>query len=93
MTTTATTTIPVTINGRMYDLHLDGKTANAGNEFATRMYRITGQRNADGALLIRTDGQYAGRPLILGISALERLNWWDIKQAIAGLVPEVPVEA
>ena len=49
------------------------------------MYRVTGARKADGALTVHTDGPYAGRAIITGISALDRLNWWEVSEAIKGL--------
>lgn len=82
MTTTAT------IQGREYTIHLDGKQVS-GETISSTIYRITGSRKADGALIVHDSGPYAGRALVVGIAALERLNWWDITRAIEGLVPGV----
>jgi hypothetical protein len=82
MTTTAT------IQGRQYEIHLDGKQVQ-GDTITTTIYRLTGTRKADGALIVHEAGPYAGRALVVGISALERLNWWDITRAVQGLVPGV----
>jgi hypothetical protein len=71
----------VQIANRNYTIHTD----QMGETNFTKVYRITGARNADGALVIRTDEAYAGRPVVIGIAALERLNWWDINTAIAEL--------
>lgn len=79
--TTAPTT--VTIAGREYLLHTD----DIRTQYASTMMRITGKRGADGALIIRDEPEYAGRALVVGIAALERLNWWDISRAIAHLFP------
>jgi hypothetical protein len=82
MTTTAT------IQGRQYIIHLDGRQVQGGTITST-IYRLTGTRKADGALIVYEEGPYAGRALVVGISALERLNWWDITRAVQGLVPGV----
>lgn len=68
------------INGTTYHIHTNDRREVNG----TALYRITGTRKADGALIIRN-----GKALVVGISNLERLNWWDINRAIAGLVAEV----
>jgi hypothetical protein len=73
----------ITIAGRDYTLHLDDVRTLGGGT----LVRITGKRGADGALHFRNEGQYAGRALVVGIAALERLNWWDITRAVANLFP------
>lgn len=82
------TTTNTIIQGRTYTLHLDGKRVH-GENMTTAIYRLTGARKADGALIVHETGQYAGRALVVGIAALERLNWWDITKAVTGLVPNV----
>lgn len=73
----------INIAGREYTLHTnDIRTIGGGT-----LVRITGKRGADGALHFRNEGQYAGRALVIGIAALERLNWWDITRAVADLFP------
>lgn len=80
--TTAPTT--VTIAGREYLLHTDDIREMA---FGQTVMRITGKRGAEGALIIHDEPEYEGRALVVGIAALERLNWWDISRAIAHLFP------
>jgi hypothetical protein len=81
MTTTNTTAI---IEGRSYTINLDGKTVGT-----TTLYQILGARKAEGAVIVHTSGQYSGRALIVGISALQRLNWWDVSRQLAGVVPGI----
>lgn len=83
MTTATTTTTTVTIGGRDYTLH----TGDVRTVHGTMMTRITGKRDAEGALIIRTEPEYAGRALVVGIAALEKLNWWDVSRAVAHLFP------
>lgn len=71
----------IQISNRTYTIHAD----QMGETTFSKVYRITGARKAEGALVVHTDGQYAGRAVIVGIAALERLNWWDVTNAIAGL--------
>jgi len=80
-TNTATNTATFTVNGTSYTLHLDGK-AIEGSDIGSVVYRVTGSRKADGALCIQKKGRYADRPQVVGISALQRLNWWDIARAL-----------
>jgi hypothetical protein len=74
----------IIIQNREYTLHLDDVRIVGGGT----VIRITGKRGADGALCYRNEGQYAGRALVVGIAALERLNWWDINRAVAHVLPE-----
>jgi hypothetical protein len=80
-TNTATNTATFTVNGTSYTLHLDGK-AVEGSDIGSVIYRVTGSRKADGALCIQKKGSLANRPLVVGISALQRLNWWDLAKAL-----------
>lgn len=80
-TTTTTRTATFAVKGTTYTLHLDGRPVE-GSDLGTVIYRVTGSRKADGALVLHTVGQYADRPLVVGIAALERLNWWDIARAL-----------
>lgn len=79
--TTTTEQISLNLKGRAYTIHAD----QSGSTAWSKVYRITGARKADGALILHTDGAYAGRAVIVGISALENLNWWEVSEAIKGL--------
>ena len=81
MTTTTATQIPVTIDGRNYTIHTD----SMGTTCLANIYRITGTRGADGALCVHHTGKYEGRVVAVGISHLERLNWWDLRNALTDL--------
>jgi hypothetical protein len=76
---------PISIEGRTYNLHLDDVRVVSGGTIV----RITGTRKADGAVIFRNEGQYEGRAQVVGISHLERLNWWDISRAVAPYFPIV----
>ena len=76
-----TETTPVTIAGREYLLNLTAHESNTGT-----LYEISGKRGANGALIISKMRGYEGRALVVGISALERLNWWEINAAIADVI-------
>lgn len=76
--TTQTTTIEIA--GREYLLNLTAHESNTGT-----LYEISGKRGANGALIISKMHGYEGRALVVGIAALERLNWWEINAAIAHL--------
>jgi hypothetical protein len=82
-TTTATTatTIPVVIEGRNYTIHLD----QMGTTPLVNVYRITGTRKADGALIVHHSGKFAGHVIVTDISHLSRMNSWDLRKAIAPL--------
>lgn len=69
-----------TIKGTEYTIHTD-------DIRFVDMVRITGKRGADGAVVIHKNG----RAIVVGISTLERLNWFDITSALAGVVPGVGV--
>ena len=71
----------VTIAGREYTLNLTAHESNTGT-----LYEITGKRGANGALIISKMRGYEGRALVVGISALERLNWWEINAAVSHLI-------
>jgi hypothetical protein len=79
--TTTTAQISINLKGRTYTIHTD----QSGSTNWSKVYRVTGARKADGALTVHTDGPYAGRAIITGISALDRLNWWEVSEAIKGL--------
>jgi len=70
----------VTISGREY---LVTRKATISNSRTVNLYEIVGKRGANGAVSIHQDGQYKGRPVAVGISALERLNWWELVPAFA----------
>lgn len=72
-----------TIKGTEYTIHTDDIRTGAFVD----MVRITGKRGADGAVVIHKNG----RAIVVGISTLERLNWFDITSALAGVVPGVGV--
>ena len=74
----------VTIAGREYLLHLD----DVRETDTSILFEITGKRSANGAIAIRKCDRYNGRATAIGISALEKLNWWDISRAIAPFFPE-----
>lgn len=80
-TNTATNTAIFTVNGTSYTLYLNGK-AIEGSDIGSVVYRVTGSRKAEGALCIQKKGSLADRPLVVGISALQRLNWWDLARAL-----------
>ena len=67
----------VTIKGTSYNIHLDSKLEGNWND----IYRITGTRKADGALIVHPNG----RMVVVGISALQKLNWFDITDAVGSL--------
>lgn len=71
----------VTIAGREYTLNLKPHESNTGT-----LYEITGKRGANGALIVSKMRGYEGRALVVGISALERLSWWDINSAVQHLI-------
>jgi hypothetical protein len=75
-----------TINGRQYNIHTEERFENE----RIVGYRISGVRKADGALLIHKNADKGNRALVVGVAALERLNWWDINTALAGVLPELP---
>jgi hypothetical protein len=75
----------INIGGRNYKLHLNDVRVVSGGTIV----RITGTRKADGAVMFRNEGQYEGRAQVVGISHLERLNWWDISRAVAPYFPIV----
>jgi len=77
-------TTTVTIRNTEYTINLDGRTVGTST-----LYEITGKRGANGALIVHHAPEYAGRALVVGIAALERLNWWDITKAVHGIVPDV----
>ncbi len=80
-TMTATT---VTIAGREYTLHLN----DIRETSHSTIFKVTGKRGADGTIFICKNNGYEGRATAIGISALEKLNWWDISRAIAPFFPE-----
>lgn len=85
MTNNTNQPITATIAGRDYTIHMDTFTQNDNYT----LVRVTGKRGAEGALTWRNNDQYAGRPLIVGIAALQRLNWFEIARDIAHLFPAV----
>lgn len=78
---TTQTTHTVEIAGREYLLNLTAHESNTGT-----LYEISGKRGANGALIISKMRGYEGRALVVGIAALERLNWWDINAAVADVI-------
>ena len=74
-----------TINGRQYNIHL----SESGESPMGTIYRITGSRGAEGALIVYTHPNYAGTVRVIGIAALERLHWSDIVKGLTGVVPGV----
>jgi len=72
----------VTLGGREYTIT---RKALIGKGPLTALYEIVGKRGANGAIAIRQDGEFKGRPAAVGIAALERLNWWEIVPAFIGL--------
>jgi hypothetical protein len=73
----------VTLGGREYTITRKALIGTANT--LTTLYEIIGKRGANGAIAIRQEGEYKGRPNAVGIAALERLNWWDIVPAFVGL--------
>lgn len=71
-------TIAVVIDGRNYTIHTD----QMGTTCLSHVYRITGTRKAEGALCIHHTGQYEGRAVVVGISHLAGLNWWDFREVV-----------
>jgi len=71
----------VTIAGREYSLNLTPHESNTGT-----LYEITGKRGANGALIVSKMRGYEGRALVVGISALQRLNWWEVTAAVQHLI-------
>ena len=80
---TATIT-QVTIAGREYLLNLTAHESNTGT-----LYEIKGKRGANGALIISKMRGYEGRALVVGITALERLHWWELGAAVKHLISGV----
>jgi hypothetical protein len=76
-----THTATVEIAGREYLLNLTPHESNTGT-----LYEISGKRRANGALIISKMKGYEGRALVVGISALERVQWWEINDAVAHLI-------
>lgn len=76
-------TATVTIAGRAYTLNLTAHEHKTGT-----LYEITGKRGANGALIISKMRGYEGRALVVGISALQRLNWWEINSAVSHLIDD-----
>lgn len=72
----------VTIAGRDYIIT---RKARVGTQCPANLYEIVGKRGANGSIGIRQNGEYKGRPVAVGISALERLNWWDLVPAFVGI--------
>lgn len=79
-----TETTTVTIAGRQYLLNLTAHESNTGT-----LYEINGKRGANGALIISKMRGYEGRALVVGIAALERLNWWELGAAVSHLIDGV----
>lgn len=79
MTTQTTTTVEIA--GREYLLNLTAHESNTGT-----LYEISGKRGANGALIISKMRGYEGRALVVGIAALERLNWWELNAAVSHLI-------
>ena len=84
---TTQTTLTVEIAGREYLLNLTAHENTTGT-----LYEISGKRGANGALIISKMRGYEGRALIVGISALEKLNWWQINAAVSHVI-EAAAEA
>lgn len=78
-----THTTQVTIAGREYLLNLTPHENTTGT-----LYEISGKRGANGALIISKMKGYEGKALIVGISALQRLNWWEIGAAVKHLIKD-----
>jgi len=76
----------VEIAGREYLLNLTRHETDM-----SILFEITGKRRANGALVISKQRGYEGRAVVIGISALERLSWWDINCAVQHLIPEVSI--
>ena len=69
----------ITINNTTYTI---GRTAPT---HTGTIYEVTGKRGASGAIVVHTDAAYYGRAICVGIAALERLNWWDITNAMVDI--------
>jgi hypothetical protein len=78
---TTQTTHTVEIAGREYLLNLTAHESITGT-----LYEISGKRGANGALIISKMRGYEGHAKVVGISALERLNWWELNSAVQHLI-------